>query len=449
MLKSAIRLWMEEETDMLIVSMEGMEVPVHRVILAALSPSMAVLLGSAPPHVPPTVLLPSCTHAAITAAIQLVYAQEQPSALHTTSTDFQHAFTMLGFNQPGGEKAEVKVEEANEEENMAVPLEEEAEVMEVSEVSSDTNTVYKCEICPHDTKFHRDLLLHYANQHFKAKINELRHVFFSGNVCLQCPQPAYCNGPGEQRRHIALTHGKVATICQSYGINMKLVVPKRSRGRPTSQAAKTNHQLPPQVLDPLYSKYGVGAGGTKIEGRVLEELEKVEEKVEKKVEKVATPIRIAQEAVRNAEELVKTQPSFQAKLDKARRQLVIVEAIVRGGTTEEATRVKDMMRHVQELKTKSPVELKTRVVSAAKPYTRNKVEVLRPPSWLEGLEKGNKMSMNKKVKVTRCYQKIPRDQETKRVLKEGGGWRVTKSEERKAGMELVSDVVKEEETILG
>merc|ERR1712129_462696 len=103
---------------------------------------------------------------------------------------------------------------------------------------------------------------------------------------------------------------------------------------------------------------------------------------------------------------------FQAKLDKARRQLVIVEAIVRGGTTEEATRVKDMMKHVQEMKTKPQVELKTRVVSAAKPYTRNKVEVLRPPSWLEGLEKGNKMSMNKKVKVTRCYQKRPRDQES-------------------------------------
>ena len=117
-LQEAVSLWMEEETDTLIVSMEGKEVPVHRcagirllqfgtfflfivllinetttnslsftfpiprLILSVMSPFLSSLLSTCPPHLPPTLFLPSCTFESIATVIRCVYSQVRNFIFH-------------------------------------------------------------------------------------------------------------------------------------------------------------------------------------------------------------------------------------------------------------------------------------------------------------------------------------------------------------------------------
>ena len=97
---------------------------------------------------------------------------------------------------------------------------------------------YKCEACSYESPGStRQLMLHYANHHFRSSLVELIDIFFKGNRCFHCEKEVYHNRESQKIIHIGITHGKIKTILNRYGIGLHLKTRNRS-GQPKSVAVE-------------------------------------------------------------------------------------------------------------------------------------------------------------------------------------------------------------------
>ena len=248
------------------------------------------------------------------------------------------------------------------------------------------------------------------------------------------------------------------SICQSYGINLKLQVPKRGKGDLGKGRRDNLMKIPPTVMEPLFSKYGVGSRGAlayvpgpvKVAptldpiGRAEEVVRRAQERakddpeagakglelarrqlmvvqeiVNKKMktkqdDDVPSPVKIAQEAVKKAEELVKKDPTFKDKLEKAQKQLKIVQEIVNKGTLDELEKMEQMLKTTTTVK--EPVEsvLKTRILSKQQPHSTNNVKTIGKPAKMKEDEyfRGHRGHRGWPIDIQQISQMSPRPPQT-------------------------------------
>jgi len=307
-LMEAIQVWSEEETDVVIVSREGWEVPAHRLILSLFSPQLKNLLKSSPLYIHSTLYIPDSSYDSISNVLKSIYSGVNQDLVSLDQQEFEETFQLLGFDKPISRKqSDVAAvigldiaessEERLEELKRTKPKTVESQKITIGEEEDTDDELFpgktvpllngclcrsynpflptiscknksckiktfhlaclnlkappkgkwqckdctnslpvsKCEICPYDTPHSKSLLLHYANQHFKTSLMELIDVFFKGNQCFHCDKEVYHNGDNQKIIHIGIKHGKIRTILNKYGINLKLKVPKSRQSIKSSQ----------------------------------------------------------------------------------------------------------------------------------------------------------------------------------------------------------------------
>eukprot|EP00092_Neocalanus_flemingeri_P021477 GFUD01023290.1.p1 GENE.GFUD01023290.1~~GFUD01023290.1.p1 ORF type:complete len:436 (-),score=92.86 GFUD01023290.1:37-1344(-) len=111
--------------------------------------------------------------------------------------------------------------------------------------STNAASVHKCQVCPYKASAQNTngLMLHYANQHFKSSLIELIDVFFKGNRCFHCDKEVYHNGDSQKIIHIGISHGKIRTILNNYGIELQHKMPKSKHQTGSSKSAQTEKLL--------------------------------------------------------------------------------------------------------------------------------------------------------------------------------------------------------------
>ena len=72
-LEAALCQQASNDPDMFLVSREGKSLPAHKCVLTLFSPSLAKLLSSCPPHLPPSLLLPDTGFKALCGLLSLFY----------------------------------------------------------------------------------------------------------------------------------------------------------------------------------------------------------------------------------------------------------------------------------------------------------------------------------------------------------------------------------------